>query len=422
MPETRPQILVVSDFFPKNVQQCTNGVFQRMRLFLEAFAEFGDLQLLFYVPETVAVTTERAEECAADIGRYWDLRASVQLCRLGPPVKPNSIFNAALLRGPYGRRTEGKEQLEALSNMLARDPAVIVIHRLSAAHALLRVGKPSVPVFFDLDDVEHVAFFRSIRQPPTWRSKPILYLQIPAIIWLERRIAVFSQATFVCSERDANHLRTIWRMPRVVVVPNAVKVPAKKVPGTSTHTIVFVGALGYRPNAIAADYLVERVWPLIRAALPSARLVIVGSLPESTYAYHTAANGVEFRGFVSDLAEVYANAGVACCPVWSGGGTRLKILEAAAFGIPIVATTFAAQGIAFKDQVEILLRDDPQSIADACVTVLTDRPLSDRLSRAARATVERLYERQGVIAGIRRTVAPIISAARRTGLKGTAVG
>jgi glycosyltransferase involved in cell wall biosynthesis len=413
MPRSRPHILFVSDVLPANLQESTHGIFKRMRLLLDACAEIADLQALFFVQPTLSITQDLADAYAHEFARHWNLPVTVRLCHLLPAARLDRILNANLLRGPFGYRTRGSKQVSALSELIAAGPSAIVLHRLNAASTILRVPRPDVPVFFDMDDVEHLAFIRSIRQPPMWRSKPLLYLQVPAIIALEKRVAARADATFVCSAYDVRHLSSTWRMRRVVAVPNAVEIPPSS-QDPETLTVGFVGALRYPPNAVAVDYLVEKVWPHIRAALPNATLVIAGSGAERTRSYHHDVEGVQFRGYVADIAAFYAECALVCCPIWSGGGTRLKIVEAAAFGRAVVSTAFGAQGLSFRDGVDILLRDDPASIAKACIRLLTDPAARQRIARAARQKAVRLYDRKNIVASLRAMIqAAIVSSEHR---------
>src|SRR4030095_7177078 len=86
-----------------------------------------------------------------------------------------------------------------------------------------------------------------------------------------------------------------------------------------------------------------------------------------------------------------------CCPIRTGGGTRIKVIEAAAYGKPIVSTHVGAEGLEFEDGREILLRDEPQAFADACIELFRDGSLSSSLGQTARAKAIKLYDRQHVI-------------------------
>jgi glycosyltransferase involved in cell wall biosynthesis len=163
-------------------------------------------------------------------------------------------------------------------------------------------------------------------------------------------------------------------------------------------TLFFLGTYASsRPNVEAAEFLIEKVWPRVYRAIPTVRLIIAGDFPQNIRAYGRDCPGVEFTGFVEDLDALYRRVRVVCAPLLSGAGTRVKIVEAAAYGKPIVATRIGAEGLDLRDGHEILLRDDANSFAEACVRLLQDDGLCDRLGEAARAVAVDRYDRAKVI-------------------------
>ena len=102
--------------------------------------------------------------------------------------------------------------------------------------------------------------------------------------------------------------------------------------------------------------------------------------------------GVEFTGFVEDIQKLYKRSRVVCCPILAGGGTRIKIIEAAAYEKPIVTTTIGLEGIKMSDGKEVLIRDDAKSFSKACVQLLKDRTLCERLGKAARKVAVKEYK------------------------------
>jgi glycosyltransferase involved in cell wall biosynthesis len=107
--------------------------------------------------------------------------------------------------------------------------------------------------------------------------------------------------------------------------------------------------------------------------------------------------GVEFTGFVDDLASLYRRSKVVCAPILSGAGTRVKIIEAAAFGKPIVATRIGAEGLHMEDGRELLVRDDPASFAQACIDLLQDSIHCERLAKMARQSAISHYNRAAIV-------------------------
>jgi glycosyltransferase involved in cell wall biosynthesis len=272
---------------------------------------------------------------------------------------------------------------------------------------LLRLSQPLPPIFFDLDDAEHVKAMRLARALPRISGRVGGYASVPILWWSEHRAMALARSTFVASTRDLERFRRFPRHSHRRVVPNAVVLPPPQCP-SSEASILFLGNYIYGPNVEAADYLLQEIWPRVRALLPVARLFIVGSEPERIASHASPPPGVEFTGFVDDLSALYQQTRVVCCPIRVGGGTRLKILEAAAYGKAVVSTTIGAEGIGFRDGEEIFLRDEPASFAAACVELLGNTSLGERMGAAARRVVGERYERGAVIDQIRKSVAGML--------------
>jgi glycosyltransferase involved in cell wall biosynthesis len=204
-------------------------------------------------------------------------------------------------------------------------------------------------------------------------------------------------ATFVCSEGDRRYLAHFTRSDRVRTVPNTVTFPPLSDGDASEPLMLFVGAMGYRPNAQAVDSLVQEIWPAVRARVPGARLAIIGPGREHTASYRLADESVTFTGFVDDLQSWYRRARVVCCPIYHGGGTRVKIIEAAAHAKAIVSTRLGAEGLNFEDGREIILRDAAAELVEACVHLLDDPNAAARLGQAARQKARSTYERTAVV-------------------------
>jgi glycosyltransferase involved in cell wall biosynthesis len=170
------------------------------------------------------------------------------------------------------------------------------------------------------------------------------------------------------------------------------------------QTLLFLGLLSFHPNTVAADHLIRNIWPRVLSALPDARLIVAGAKPEWLASYEERPRGVTFAGFVDDLEKLYEEVTVVCCPILYGSGTRIKILEAAAHGKPVVSTALGAEGLRLKDGSEILVRNDPGAFAEACIRLLTDRALAAGMGEKARLVIERQYERGAVVENIRKLI------------------
>jgi glycosyltransferase involved in cell wall biosynthesis len=251
------------------------------------------------------------------------------------------------------------------------------------------------PVFFDLDDIESIAFRRGIRYLPKTSSRLLSYLMLPALFWGQYRSVRLSHRTFICSEIDRRYLTKCYRLKGVVIIPNAVKIPEEQ-PLAPEPMLLFIGSYSFKPNLDAAEFLIKQIWPLVHQKIPNATLIIAGSHPDRISSYDQGRQGVRFTGFVEDLDGLYRQSRVVCAPILWGGGTRVKIIEAAAYRKPIVSTVMGAEGIEMHDGYGIFLRDDPKSFAEACIRLLSDREFCERMGAAARAAIINKYDQKKI--------------------------
>ncbi len=159
--------------------------------------------------------------------------------------------------------------------------------------------------------------------------------------------------------------------------------------GREPGTMLFLGSFRHLPNQEGLRWLYAHVLPRIHAARPGSRLLLVGSEPPPAHALpHTDAN-VELVGFVDDVREPLARYAVFLCPILSGSGVRVKLLEAFAAGIPVVSTRLGAEGLAERDGEICALADTPEEFAAAVLRILDDRGEASRMAARARDYVVR---------------------------------
>jgi len=193
----------------------------------------------------------------------------------------------------------------------------------------------------------------------------------------------------VVSPEDAEEVRRLVPRTRVVAIPNGVRIP----PGApaarhDAPTVIFHGALGYRPNVRAAVRLAERVMPRVRRAEPDARLRLVGRDPAPEVRGLARRALVEVVGEVPDVHAELARASVFACCMESGSGVKNKVLEAMASRTPVVSTPLGLQGIDARAGEEVLVGAGDEELADLVVQVLRDPGLGARIGAGGRRYVE----------------------------------
>jgi glycosyltransferase involved in cell wall biosynthesis len=192
---------------------------------------------------------------------------------------------------------------------------------------------------------------------------------------------------------DLVTLRKMSRRPaQIISVTGGMQVDQIKPPSEppTPGEVVFVGSLDWQPNVDGVMWLIEKVWPLVAKRLPDSHLSVIGKSPPPYLEKH-AGPTITFTGRV-DSVEEYV--GKACCcvvPLWIGSGMRYKILEAFALARAVVSTSIGAEGIEVADGESILIRDDPETFADAVALLLTDSDYRSRIGMSARILVEEKY-------------------------------
>lgn len=414
------RVLFLSEYCPFDLRTDVFGVFKRMRMLLEAVSSFGEMDVLFFAQLGVDTSPAVARRLEESIATVWGLRINAFI-REQEATEAQALLTRVpfwircVRRGAVAYETRltlnnsHEPSLRALAQCLDRRPDLIFAYRLGTMASLLQLDRPPAPIFFDLDDAEHVKAMRVAQGTRGVVSLASAYAAVPILWWGEYRAMAVARRTFVSSNRDFERFSRFPRSRHRVLVPNAVVVPTAEV-STPEPTLLYLGAYLYGPNVEAAEYLIREIWPRVRGQRPDARLLIAGAEADRIPSYASSPPGVEFLGFIPDLTALYRRTRLVCCPIRVGAGTRFKILEAAAYGKPIVSTTVGAEGIELRDGKEIFLRDDAASFAEGCLRILGDVSLGERLGVAARMVIQQRYERDVVIDDVRKAIASGLSA------------
>ncbi|MCL4294789.1 MAG: glycosyltransferase [Anaerolineae bacterium] len=200
----------------------------------------------------------------------------------------------------------------------------------------------------------------------------------------------------MASERDASTSRKLIPNggPPVVLVPNGVDCEQFRsgLAEPQPNTLIFTGALAYYANYEAMQFFLHQIYPRIRSQCLGVSLCITGSTSKVDLDRLPLNNSVTLTGFMDDVRQLIATSWISVVPILSGGGTRIKILEAMALGTPVVATTKGAEGLDVINGEHILLADNPATFAERTLQLLRDPALRQRLTMNARRLVEQRYD------------------------------
>lgn len=301
------------------------------------------------------------------------------------------------------------------ANLFSPFPYIVTRHRSRAfADALAQVVRTWQPELILCEWTPYAIFVRDIPAIPRvivahnmeqriWRryydherrslKKWYIGRQAAKVAAFEERAFHWVEGTVAVSEAEAEEIRGINAKLPVAVVENGVDLdffkPREVAP--EPDTLVFVGALHWRPNQDAVIHFVERVLPHLRRVRPAVRFRVVGKDPPPHIRVLGNAPGVEIVGSVPDVRPYIAAAAVYVVPLRIGGGTRLKILEALAMHKAVVSTSIGAEGLAVTSGRDILLVDDEEKMAAEIDRLCGDHDRRARLGSAGRRLVEETY-------------------------------
>ncbi|HVC71030.1 MAG TPA: glycosyltransferase family 4 protein [Acidimicrobiales bacterium] len=245
----------------------------------------------------------------------------------------------------------------------------------------------------DLPDVQSslAASYARARRAPL--SVPF-HLEAAALRALERRALASFDTVVVVSGHERDRLP--GTTGTVMVCPNGIDMP-EALPAAQTPTVSFVATMGWAPNTDAALWLGREIWPAVAAAVPGARLLLVGRDPTAAVRA-LASDSIEVSGTVEDVRPFLAQTAVAVAPLRSGGGTRLKILEALGVGRPVVATSAGVDGLEDLVGRGVVVADDAAGIARALVGLLKAPEAAADMGRVGHDAVAADHSWDGALA------------------------
>lgn len=385
---SRPRVLVLAPWPPYPFDGGSKRVHSLCRLLGGRFR----FSLLTFRPRL-----KDYAEAAADLAREQDLLRPVfeRIEWIEPPAGEGPARVGSLSLPPDARRFYSEAMARRLAE-LADERAFDLLHAEFELMAAYGPAVTAAPKVLTLHDMGSASLWRSyLREMSGWRRLKA----VPQ--WLGRRaftrsVAAAYDRVVTVTERDAALLRRLSPNARVVAVPTGVDLShfqAAGGAGARKACVVFVGHYPHYPNEEAAVRFCRGIWPRVRARRGDAVFYAVGSDP--TARLREAAAGqpsVVVTGTVPDVKPFLAQASVFVAPVRLGEGIKGKVLEALAMGVPVVASSKAAQGLGAADGRELLVADGDRAFADAVVRLLDDEPLRRELAERGRAFARQRYD------------------------------
>lgn len=247
-------------------------------------------------------------------------------------------------------------------------------------------------IHVDVDDFEGRLMLERVSRNAWYRRKPLHWLQAVHLDRYERRLTSRFDSVSVSKSEDLAHLSR-QRRSRVYVVPNGVDPPGVwRSEAPRPLSMIFVGALWFEPNAEALRWLVKDVLPEVRRVEPEVSLIVAGRGPLSDGLPELLSGpGIEVHDSPVSLEALYARASLSLAPLFTGGGTSIKVLESLAYGVPVVATPVAVRGLGLEAGRHLAVAGSAQDFAAACADLLRNPERARDMADAGRTEVTRRF-------------------------------
>lgn len=385
-----------------------SGGSQRTELLRRALARLGEVDLLLLSNPY----NRAALEARSQWGELHGLRAVV-----AEPAVPAARAARWLRRVALARVADawayhwaaGRHLLQpdpaamaALAGQLELGRYTIVVARYlrtAAVCGLLgRCSGNTPPVALDVDDYQPDLL--RLRLP---RADPLTRLTLRRQLRITeeacQRLLPLARHLWISQPEDRRHplLANATHLPNLPwALANAADLPEPPLADKTAACLAVIGTWSYSANASGLQHFLDRCWPLVRAAVPAARLVIGGRLPTRLQQRWQRYPAVDLIGFVDDLARFYAQARACLAPVYFGGGTNIKVIEAAAHGRACAVTPVAARGFADSLLADgaLLQGGSDAELASVCAALLGDTRLAARHGQQALASARRHFRWQ----------------------------
>jgi polysaccharide biosynthesis protein PslH len=313
------------------------------------------------------------------------------------PFTLKNIFKTAFSSYPFlVIRNYVPETISAIKKELSENNYDLI--HAETFYMMPHLPKNNLPTILVEQTIEYLGYESYAKKVPKI-IRPLLNIDINKIKKWEKFFWQKCDKLIVMSEDDKEYIGQKQNLlNKIEVVANGVDIKwfdkiKRSLP--KNPTVLSVGTFKWLPNIEAVNFLVQKVWPLIKKKIPDAKLNIVGNAPtDKILSYEKKDKSIRVLGRVTDIRAAFKQAHVLVAPVFSGKGTRYKILEAMASGTPVVATPIALEGLNIKNGKHALSSATEKGLADLTTKVLTDQKLWSILSKNGYDFVSKHYDWQ----------------------------
>jgi len=291
-----------------------------------------------------------------------------------------------------------KENLNRL--LLNQNFDLIWVNLLILVNTLPYTLIRDIPVVLDQQECEELVYQGYLREG-NWKERLPALINLIKIKRFEQKVLPQISAILCVSEKESAFMQSrVPRQVKVWTVPNGVDEEFFRLGSpleNKKNYIILCSNLSVRRNIDAAIWFTKKIFPKIREQIPDAEFWIIGSYPTSEIQQLNLISGVHVTGTVNEIRNYYLKGKVFVAPYRFGAGTKLKVLEAMAMGLPIVATEVGCQGIDVINGQHLLIANTETEFSERVIELLQNPQLAQKLSAAGRTLVAQKYDWKKIV-------------------------
>lgn len=318
----------------------------------------------------------------------------IQTVYRGHAWQPQYIARSLLSTYPLLFSTYAIGEMKAIVGQELQREHYDLVH-IEPSYVWPALPRSSLPVVVCEHNIEYEGYKGYVERFPIVPLRPLLMIDVIKLTCWERRVWQKATRIITVSQEDRDVIAKAVGGNNIDVVPNGVDLSefvfTQKQTNTTSPIFLFVGNFSWHQNADAVTHLLGDVWPQLKNLYPAATLRIVGRRASTDLMGSIRAAGAQLLDGVEDIAKEYAKADILIAPIRIGSGSRYKILEAMASGLPVITTHVGAAGLDVESGRDVMVAETPKEYLMATQTLLSNQKLSTFIATSARRVIEKSY-------------------------------
>ena len=319
------------------------------------------------------------------------------------PKKPWTVRNIFLsVFGPFPLlviRNQSLEERKEIQKELKKENYDLI--HAETFYVMPHLGKTSVPTILVEQTIWHDVYRHYVLHEVPFILRPFYLQDVLKIKFWEKYYWGKADRLFGVSQEDKEAIMRLVPKKEVGIIPNGVDTKYYREKNVKIHypPRILYGVTNFEwlQNQEATEILIKRVWPIIKKENSKAKIWIVGRKIPAWVKKESKKKDILVTENIPDARDAYKSASIMVAPIKGAGGTRLKILEAMAAGLPVVSTTVGVAGLNLKDHKNVMIADNYAEIAQKALELLSDKELAERIGIAGRKHVEKHFDWKSIV-------------------------